>query len=1013
MLPRFRIRHLRSSNNPSGPDLGDDTISSPLHHGRDGDKNNNDDSDRESDDGVLQLNPADYDRIVFDCPDAVLTYLDDDDGELITIGTSLELTQRLAEPVVTPARPGPRTLTSTIDAGSHGKPMHIFDVNRSKRVLNLWRFLEAIPPPQPWSENEDRQPILVKGEEKGKGKGKVKEREKERKKGNGKAKRRARHGHHPSHDHGEDLEVQVDFHDDLTRFHELHHLRKAHRSRSMPRATVQILPPSDLSTGTTLTQEGIRQVHYPTHHHDDLAHRQRKAAEAGRTLMNRLGSAPQRQPDLSEPERDSHQRRWTSYGASVGVDPPSLATAPDANNETDRGRVGPALSITEAVAHPDAQTLRSFMEISDDSLRPAPAPLTQNASEGGPVGASPSVSAPATARSAREKGPTPAEGFANTLLSVMTTVSDLGAELKNVLAGVHEQLQGPLQHAPQAAEVIVRKAVEGFTTRVQDLAHAAQHASHLARNAAEQARQADVQASGAALAELSRTALSLSQYGQEIYARASPALAAAMAPSRVPEPGSSETPVDQETPGSIDAATEPAEDTVAKSPELECVALAGLPVDPVTDSRAIPHADDLGSPFDTRRRPVRTRHERGASPYHRRSDMQRSCFSRKPGRAFREYLDTVQTVPETEGGVNPPMAHAHHDRLRSRSPPPPSRVPSAPGYSPSRPYSWTLGTEGFAGLGRDVFAPSHPRPAPPPPPPPPPPPTSLLSFVPSPSHPWVRGFVPPLPPPPPVPARPDDRVPGPPRHHPHPLGHPHRFPAGPPRPLRHRQSWHPGTFAPPPPPMPQPAVTFTTPPRAQGHARPTRPSDRLPRVRGIHATVDPVADEMPARRHRATSPRRLPSGAQGVHALRRARTTVGSYHRPEALTDIRPPLIVDTTVAAVPSVSPSRWPEDGEHLGWARFQERYERIPGHFPEDEARRADTNIAEPAEGGAKTRTCTDQLVEMGFGTTEDGGRERLVVYAQAANGDVGAAMEMIEEDRKAHAERRRRAAALGPL
>ncbi len=50
--------------------------------------------------------------------------------------------------------------------------------------------------------------------------------------------------------------------------------------------------------------------------------------------------------------------------------------------------------------------------------------------------------------------------------------------------------------------------------------------------------------------------------------------------------------------------------------------------------------------------------------------------------------------------------------------------------------------------------------------------------------------------------------------------------------------------------------------------------------------------------------------------------------------------------------------------------------------------------------KVQECVDQLKILGFGTEAVGGVGRLVVYAQAADGDLEAALEIIEEERKAY-------------
>ena len=50
------------------------------------------------------------------------------------------------------------------------------------------------------------------------------------------------------------------------------------------------------------------------------------------------------------------------------------------------------------------------------------------------------------------------------------------------------------------------------------------------------------------------------------------------------------------------------------------------------------------------------------------------------------------------------------------------------------------------------------------------------------------------------------------------------------------------------------------------------------------------------------------------------------------------------------------------------------------------------------------CVDMLAGLGYGSTEEGGHHRLAVYAAAADGKVNDAIEMIEDERKAYAQRR---------
>jgi hypothetical protein len=77
MLPPFRIRHLRASDNPAGPDLGDDFLSSPTH---------------QDEDAVVTISEPEYDSLISRHPEAALSYLDEDDGEIITVRIELDYT---------------------------------------------------------------------------------------------------------------------------------------------------------------------------------------------------------------------------------------------------------------------------------------------------------------------------------------------------------------------------------------------------------------------------------------------------------------------------------------------------------------------------------------------------------------------------------------------------------------------------------------------------------------------------------------------------------------------------------------------------------------------------------------------------------------------------------------------------------------------------------------------------------------------------------------------------------
>ncbi|KMK60386.1 asparaginyl-tRNA synthetase Slm5 [Aspergillus fumigatus Z5] len=90
--------------------------------------------------GVVQLSASDYDEVALSHPRARLTYVDDDDGDIITVGSSLELSQRLDEPIYNMPTQSNPTQDSTIP-----ETMHIFDIRRSNSVTELWKRFEFNP----------------------------------------------------------------------------------------------------------------------------------------------------------------------------------------------------------------------------------------------------------------------------------------------------------------------------------------------------------------------------------------------------------------------------------------------------------------------------------------------------------------------------------------------------------------------------------------------------------------------------------------------------------------------------------------------------------------------------------------------------------------------------------------------------------------------------------------------------------------------------------------------------
>lgn len=120
-------------------------------------------------------------------------------------------------------------------------------------------------------------------------------------------------------------------------------------------------------------------------------------------------------------------------------------------------------------------------------------------------------------------------------------------------------------------------------------------------------------------------------------------------------------------------------------------------------------------------------------------------------------------------------------------------------------------------------------------------------------------------------------------------------------------------------------------------------------------------------------------------------------------------------------------------VAWDSFLQHYEKTPGRFPTDEdVEAADVNslsgrarrrarmrqtvdsditpttrpalkVDTTARPKSKNERCVEHLKQLGFGGKEDGGLERLALYAEVAGGNLEEAIEMIEEERTAYKQR----------
>ncbi|KAJ5989374.1 hypothetical protein N7481_004584 [Penicillium waksmanii] len=184
---------------------------------------------------------------------------------------------------------------------------------------------------------------------------------------------------------------------------------------------------------------------------------------------------------------------------------------------------------------------------------------------------------------------------------------------------------------------------------------------------------------------------------------------------------------------------------------------------------------------------------------------------------------------------------------------------------------------------------------------------------------------------------------------------------------------------------------------------PLRRSQTTSSVRGTRPLVHPSLEGLEGMRYDAGQPN--PSAAMGP-SLRRSSTMV--FPHPS----LHHPVSDDTAYPRLKRHASERHSlrSSAETDTWARLDRRERRrsrpssehsIPGSFPVEETIQPSTSNESESLNTSEIEACVSSLIDMGYGTAEEGGRSRMAVYAAASNGSLLDAIEMIEEERKVYA------------
>ncbi|KZF24688.1 hypothetical protein L228DRAFT_259871 [Xylona heveae TC161] len=496
MLPPFRIQRLWASENPSGPDFGDDFTSSPPSYDENMD--------------IIHISESVYDNILSRSRDAALRYMDEDDGEIVTIGSSLELVQRLDEPLPRWMRSSRRSLpgaypnaspAAETPAAAEANNTHVFEINRTNEVIEIWRTTSATAKgltarpkeletpeeflqicPAKVDDIYDKNTTVVNHED-------------------------------PASMSDEPLD------NERSRYFEATEPPLAQAWSLSERSSEAKDPGFAREEGSEPEQDELARETTPLLRHvspkpvDDTplknltAQGHRLAQEAGQKLRSHTSHAmhavPTNLPN-SETEMAQHHNRWASYGKQTSsFDAPE--PLPQATTSESDQR--PLLELFEAEL-----SKLTIEDAGNININPTRVPSTENETQ-------PSAAENNTAHTDTMPQPMsdPAEVVGFAVKSMVDVAGLLANELKENLPHAQEQLARLNRTVPHTVEHVMRHAMDGFSSHLQNLAHAAQDAS---QSMHQSAAQGIGDTSDTPLEGLKTVALGISQFSRGLLAMA-------------------------------------------------------------------------------------------------------------------------------------------------------------------------------------------------------------------------------------------------------------------------------------------------------------------------------------------------------------------------------------------------------------------------------------------------------------------------------------------------------------
>lgn len=410
-------------------------------------------------DGIVQVSSREYDEVIAKDPENKLSYVDDDDGETILVGSSLELTQRLDEPIwgLSPLN------TSVLDR------MHIFDIrNRSENALNTWKEFDT----RTAAYHQPSAPVSCP---------------------NGSDYMEGPVASPPTSDPENHLSASnvEDPRQLWVKACNPPRPNEGTQANNTSQAKPDDEPVPDLEEAAC--NDSLKHPHSGNFSSSSLTEEgQRQAQAAGAKLRHSRSLFSEEKGSFVASSGENNF--WSSYQASLSGSEANEKSQREPKSdespiEVEQEQV-PLLSVFEAeLSKLMGQNVGSEPDISRDAegtARPAPS------------SADPPTSEPPVQEPTQQAMPGTAEFVGQTLHTLLGGIGHLTSELRTRLPEVEQRLVNAQQHLPVQVEHTVQSSLNAMETHVQSLARAVQDAAASTRATAEKTREAEILASAQA-----------------------------------------------------------------------------------------------------------------------------------------------------------------------------------------------------------------------------------------------------------------------------------------------------------------------------------------------------------------------------------------------------------------------------------------------------------------------------------------------------------------------------------